>query len=125
MSVNLYSINRDWQRPTCIWINGDRGSAQIQNFDAYTAGGCGQGPIRVLASSVVVPTAVCMPTQYTSLQVIAPARTTYTSGSVAFLAPRANIALSNGSGACRHADLNRRKRSRSQRRLVWRFRGGP
>ncbi|MCA1690226.1 MAG: IPT/TIG domain-containing protein, partial [Actinobacteria bacterium] len=86
----LYTVNPDPQRPTCIWVNADSGSGQIQNFDAYTAGGCGQGPIRVLASSVVVPTQVCMPTQYTSLQVIAPARNTYTSGTVAFLDANGN-----------------------------------
>jgi pimeloyl-ACP methyl ester carboxylesterase len=80
----LYTVTADWQRPTCIWVNSDNGSAQIQNFDAYTAGGCGQGPIRVLASSFVVPTQLCIPTTYTSLQVLSPPPASYTSGTVTF-----------------------------------------
>ncbi|HEX4033844.1 MAG TPA: hypothetical protein VHX66_05320 [Solirubrobacteraceae bacterium] len=79
----LYTVNADPQRPTCIWVNSDNGPGQIQNFDAYTAGACGQGPIRVLASSFVVPSAACTPLSYTSLQVTAPAPSTYTSGTVA------------------------------------------
>ena len=65
-------------------MNSDNGSGQIQNFDAYTGGACGQGPIRVLASSFVVPTQLCQPATYSSLQVTAPAPGTYTSGTVAF-----------------------------------------
>ena len=80
----LYTVNPDPQRPTCIWVNSDDGADQIQNFDAYTGGACGQGPIRVLASSVVVPTSLCTPTSWTSLQVTSPAASTYTSGTVAF-----------------------------------------
>ena len=51
----LYTVNPDPQRPTCIWVNSDDGSAQIQNFDAYTGGACGQGPIRVLAAEHRAP----------------------------------------------------------------------
>lgn len=80
----MYTVNADPQRPTCLWVNSDSGSGQIQNFDAYTAGGCGEGPIRVLASSFVVPTQLCIPASYTSLQVLAPPRSSYTSGSVSF-----------------------------------------
>ena len=80
----LYTVNPDPQRPTCVWVNADGGSAQIQNFDAYTGGVCGEGPIRILASSFVVPTQTCLPTNYTSLQVIDPTRNEYTSGTVSF-----------------------------------------
>lgn len=80
----LYTVNPDPQRPTCVWVNSDDGSGQIQNFDAYTGGACGQGPIRVLASSFVVPTQLCQPASYTSLQVTSPAPGSYTSGTVAF-----------------------------------------
>ena len=73
------------QRPSCIWVNADNGSAQIQNFDAYTGGACGKGPIRVLASSIVVPRSECRPTRYASLQVTSPARGTYTGGTVTFV----------------------------------------
>jgi len=80
----LYTVNPDPQRPTCVWVNADSGSAQIQNFDAYTGGACGEGPIRVLAASFVVPTQTCLPSNYTSLRVTDPARSQYTSGTVSF-----------------------------------------
>lgn len=83
-SAFLYTVNPDPQRASCIWVNADTGASQIQNFDAFTGGACGQGPIRVLASSIIVPTSICTPTNYTSLQVVSPGRATYTSGSVAF-----------------------------------------
>jgi hypothetical protein len=86
----LYTLNSDPRRPTCIWVNSDNGSQQIQNFDAYTGGACGQGPIRVLASSFVVPTQLCQPASYTSLQVTSPAPSSYTSGSVSFQDSDAN-----------------------------------
>jgi hypothetical protein len=80
----LYTVNADPQRPTCIWVNSDNGSAQIQNFDAYTGGACGEGNIRVLASQFVVPQPQCTPASYLSLQVLKPEPSTYTSGSVGF-----------------------------------------
>ena len=80
----LYTVNADPQRPACIWVNADNGAHQIQNFDAFTGGACGAGAIRVLASSSVVGTPLCTPGSWTSLQVTAPARNTYASGSVAF-----------------------------------------
>jgi len=83
-SSYTYSVNADPQRPTCLWTNADNGSAQIQNFDAYTGGPCGQGAIRVLAASLVAPSNACIPANYTNLQVIVPARNQYTSGSVQF-----------------------------------------
>jgi hypothetical protein len=86
----LYTVNPDPQRPTCIWVNSDNGADQIQNFDAYSGGACGSGPIRVLASSLVVPTQLCTPFTYTSLQVLAPAPSSYTSGTVAFEDPDGN-----------------------------------
>ncbi len=80
----LYTVNPDPQRASCLWVNADNGPSQIQNFDAYTGGPCGQGPIRVLASSIVIPTKLCEPASYTSLTVVDPTRASYTSGSVAF-----------------------------------------
>jgi hypothetical protein len=79
-----YSLNADPQRASCIWSNADGGSAQIQNFDAYTGGACGNGPVRVLAASIVAPSNECIPANYTSLQVTTPARNQYSSGSVQF-----------------------------------------
>ena len=80
----LYTVNPDPLRPACIWVNADGGAAQIQNFDAYSGAGCGQGPVRVLAASVVAPNNVCIPASYTSLQVLVPSRGQYSSGSVQF-----------------------------------------
>lgn len=80
----LYTVNADPQRPTCIWVNANGGTHQIQNFDAYTGQACGQGVIRALASQFVVPTPQCRPLSYESVQVVQPPRTEYTSGTVAF-----------------------------------------
>jgi len=65
-------------------VNLDDGSAQIQKFDACTGEACGEGTIRALASQFVVAQRQCAPASYVSLQVLKPARGTYTSGSVAF-----------------------------------------
>lgn len=81
----VYTVNVDPARPECIWTNADYGAAQLQNFDAYTGGSCGRGPIRVLASSIVVPTRECQPASYTSMQILSPARESYDAGSIAFL----------------------------------------
>lgn len=80
----LYTVNRDPQRPTCIWVNADNGDDQIQNFDAYTGGPCGQGDVRVLASQFVVPQPQCTPASYVSLQITSPAPSTYSGGTVTF-----------------------------------------
>jgi len=80
----LYTVNPDPQRPTCIWVNSDNGSQQIQNFNAYGGESCAQGTIRVLGSQFVVPQPQCTPASYVSLQVLKPARSTYASGTVAF-----------------------------------------
>jgi hypothetical protein len=76
----LYTVNPDPQRPTCLWVNSDNGSAQIQNFDAYSGGACGQGGIRVLASQFVVPQQKCYPTTYQSMQVTSPPPSDYQGG---------------------------------------------
>jgi len=81
----IYTVNPDWQRPTCIWVNADNGSAQIQNFDAFTGGVCGSGPIRVLSSTAIAPGAQCVPGAWSSLQVTTPSRSAYTSATVQFV----------------------------------------
>jgi hypothetical protein len=83
----LYTVRLDPFRQDCIWVNADHGSAQIQNFDALNGGDCPSGPIRVDASSFVAPYNRCLPTNFTSLQVIAPTRNTYASGTVEFEQP--------------------------------------
>jgi outer membrane protein assembly factor BamB len=80
----VYTVNADPQRPACLWINADNGDAQIQNFDAFSGESCGAGAIRVLASAVVPPGAECTPVDWTTLQVLDPLRSAYTTGTVAF-----------------------------------------
>jgi hypothetical protein len=84
----LYTVNPDPQRPTCLWINSDADGGylpvQVTDFDAYTGGPCGQGPVRALASQFVAPNPVCAPASYTSIQIVSPAPTAYTSGSIQF-----------------------------------------
>jgi hypothetical protein len=86
----LYTVNPDPQRPACLWVNADNGSAQIQNFDAFSGAGCGQGAIRVLSASFVAPSQLCAPTQWRSLAVTTPTRDLYASGSVDFQDADAN-----------------------------------
>lgn len=85
----LYTVTLDPARPACLWVNADQGD-QINNFDAFTGGGCGQGAIRVLGSSFVAPQSACVPGSYVSLQVLNPPRAAYSSGSVEFLDGDAN-----------------------------------
>jgi hypothetical protein len=81
----LYTVNPDPQRPTCLWVNADGGADQIQDFDAFTGGQCGRGPVHILASSFVVPIVECAPTSWTSLQVVQPyPPSTFGGGSVEF-----------------------------------------
>ena len=80
----IYTVNRDWQRPTCLWVNADGGASQIQNFDAYSGGACGEGPIRLLAAEFVSPAPECVPSSYTSLQVLEPGPDGYSDGEIAF-----------------------------------------
>ncbi|MGA2522351.1 MAG: hypothetical protein ABSG81_16205, partial [Acidimicrobiales bacterium] len=80
----LYSVTLDPDRPTCIWVNSDSGADQIQNLDGYSGKPCGQGPVRVLASVAVAPGSACAPATWSSLQVLAPARSSYTSATVQF-----------------------------------------
>lgn len=81
----LYTVNHDPQRPTCLWVNSDNGTTQIQNFDAYSGQACGVGPIRLLASSFVAPSSTCFPASWTSLQITNPyPPSNYGGGSVAF-----------------------------------------
>lgn len=85
-----YTVNTDPFRPTCIWVNSDNGSAQIQTFDAFDGGACGQGSIRVLAAQFVVDEEDCFPSEYESLEIITPASSAYTSATVAFQSANGN-----------------------------------
>ncbi len=101
----LYSVNVDPQRPTCFWVNSDNGSSQIQNFDAFTAGACGQGPIRLQAANFVAPPAQCVPTQWTGLQITDPSPpTVYGGGSVEF--ENADGSELSGTGGSNPVDLD-------------------
>ena len=80
----LYTVNRDPFRSSCLWVNADNGADQIQNFDAFSAGACADAPYRVFAATIVASPHQCLPATYTSLSVVSPSYTTYTSGTVDF-----------------------------------------
>ena len=80
----IYTVNPDFQRPTCVWVNADGGQSQIQNFDAFSGGPCGSGGIRVLSSQLVVPQDVCQPTAYRLFEVLEPDRSAYSDGTIGF-----------------------------------------
>jgi hypothetical protein len=79
---SLYTVNPDPFRPDCLWVNSDHGNDQIQNFDAFTGGACPSGPVTVNTSSILAPYRKCLPTQYSSLQVLTPSRGAYQSATV-------------------------------------------
>ncbi len=80
----LYTVNRDPYRPSCIWVNADNGSEQIQNFDAFSAGPCADAPYRVFAAAIVATPHACIPAKYSSLSIVSPAYKKYTSATVEF-----------------------------------------
>ena len=80
----LYTVNRDPYRASCIWVNSDNGSEQIQNFDAFSAGPCADSPYRVFAAQIVATPHACLPAKYTSLSITSPSYKSYTSGTVEF-----------------------------------------
>lgn len=82
----LYTVNADPQRPACLWVNADNGSAQIQNFDAFSGGSCGQGPVRTLVSQFVNSGSQCAPKSFQSLQILSPAN------------PQGTVSFEDGSG---------------------------
>jgi hypothetical protein len=82
---DLYTVNVDPYRPSCLWVNSDHGSQQIQNFDVVSGSTCAPGPIRFAASTAVATTnSTCTPQSYDSIQLTSPAHSTYTSGTVQF-----------------------------------------
>ncbi len=86
---STYTVTPDSQRPTCLWINGDNGSAQIQTIDALTGGSCANAPVRVFASSFVEPYQACVPTSFNTL--------TLTQGNIA-TSPAPTLSFTNGNG---------------------------
>ena len=99
----LYTVNPDPFRTDCLWVNSDHGADQIQNFDAFTGGACPSGPVTVDTSSILAPFKKCLPTQYSSLQVLTPSRSAYQSATVqvdsASGTPLAGIPVQNVSGS--------------------------
>ncbi len=88
-TTSTYTLTADSQRPTCIWINSDGGSAQIQNFDALTGGSCANAPVRVFASSFVEPYQACVPTAFNTISL--------TAGNIA-TSPAPTLSFTNGNG---------------------------
>ncbi|MEN9692712.1 MAG: hypothetical protein RLZZ330_356, partial [Actinomycetota bacterium] len=67
-----YTLFQDPNNPTCIWANGDSGTGQTQNFDAYSGGTCGESGSRILASSYIEGGSTCAPTSYGTLTINSP-----------------------------------------------------
>jgi len=65
----LYSVVKDPYRPSCIWVNADSGTYQIQSFDALTGGNCGATSVTFSASAVIAPFQACLPTTFTSISI--------------------------------------------------------
>ena len=82
--IGLYTVNADPQRPTCLWVDSNGGTEEIQNFDVVSGGACSHGPLRVRSDALVSQERSCQPTSYTSLQITGPPRSTYASGTVSF-----------------------------------------
>ena len=80
----LYTTNQDTQVPSCIWLNADGGSSQIQNFDAYTTKNCGLHAQRVLVSGFIEPLAECDAVSYQKLTITSPIPSAYSNGTVTF-----------------------------------------
>ncbi|MEI6735784.1 MAG: hypothetical protein WCL31_02525, partial [Actinomycetes bacterium] len=80
----LYTTNQDPQVPSCIWLNADGGSSQIQNFDAYTTKNCGLHAQRVLVSGFIEPLAECDAVSYQKLTITSPIPSAYSNGTVTF-----------------------------------------
>ena len=89
--VYPYTVTLDPQRPSCLWVNGDSGGSQIQNFDAFSAQGCGEGPLRILSSQFINSAPACSPLGYLSLQITSPAPADYTSATVAIRDSAGNV----------------------------------
>ncbi|NJC70004.1 fibronectin type III domain-containing protein [Planosporangium thailandense] len=67
----VYTVQPDPVRIGCLWTNADNGASQIQNFDAYTGGSCGN-TIRV-STDMIIPQGQCTPTAWKSVTVVDPA----------------------------------------------------
>ena len=80
----IYTTNQDPQVPSCIWLNADGGTSQIQNFDAYTTKNCGLHTQRILVSGYVEPLSECEALSYQKLAISSPIPSEYSNGSVTF-----------------------------------------
>ncbi len=80
----LYTVTRDPNLPSCLWVNSDSGEEQIQDFDATTGEACGGGAPKAFAAQFIAHAPKCTPTSFTSLKVVQPARSSYTSGTISF-----------------------------------------
>lgn len=69
----LYSLDKDPNRPTCIWINADEGESQITNFDVLTMQtGC-SGSLRTSLIQLSTKSEACDVTNWKSLTIKSPA----------------------------------------------------
>lgn len=80
----LYSIQSDPAYPTCIWVNANAGTAQIQNFDYETGGVCGAGGSVLPVSNFLESQSFCEVREWKKFTLVSPAAGQWTSGTVEF-----------------------------------------
>ncbi|MEY4311942.1 MAG: hypothetical protein RLZZ571_712, partial [Actinomycetota bacterium] len=72
----IYSLDRDPNRPTCVWVNADGGSAQITNFDVLTMEqGC-SGSLRTSLVQISTKADACDVTEWDSVKITSPSQWT-------------------------------------------------
>ena len=80
----LYSIQQDPAYPTCLWVNANDGTKQIQNFDYETGGACGAGGSLLPISDFLESQAMCEVREWKKFTLVSPGAGEWTSGTVEF-----------------------------------------
>lgn len=86
-AVFPYTVNEDPSRPSCLWVNSDRGITPIRTVDSFSGGICGGEGLRLLISQLVVDQDQCYPSEYISFELLTPLPADYTGASIKFLDP--------------------------------------
>lgn len=80
----IYTIQQDPSYPTCLWVNSNAGTKQIQNFDYETAGACGAGGSVLPVENFLEDHSFCQVKEWKTFKLVAPAVGDWTSGTVEF-----------------------------------------
>ena len=80
----IYSIQQDPSYPSCLWVNADSGTAQIQNFDYWTGDACGSGGSLLPITRFVASNTLCEVKEWKLFELVSPSVGNWTSGTVEF-----------------------------------------